>query len=110
MHIAAAMEINSGLIPKLKHLHTTLHSKVQLTPNYSSSFPSASPLALPFNCFDFPHGSLSSGIFMHQSAIYDLLCWALIRPRTVFKFFPIEGNVSNKDEDAKGIVWRDTQR
>ncbi|KAL6564161.1 fumarase fum1 [Orobanche minor] len=27
MHIAAAMEINLGLIPKLKHLHTTLHSK-----------------------------------------------------------------------------------
>ncbi|CAN1122843.1 Fumarate hydratase 1, mitochondrial [Linum perenne] len=28
MHIAAGMEINSRLIPKLKTLHTTLHSKV----------------------------------------------------------------------------------
>lgn len=25
MHIAAAMEINSRLVPKLKQLHTTLH-------------------------------------------------------------------------------------
>ncbi|CAN1228168.1 Fumarate hydratase 1, mitochondrial [Linum perenne] len=29
MHIAAGMEINSRLIPKLKTLHTTLHSKVK---------------------------------------------------------------------------------
>ncbi|XWS76604.1 hypothetical protein CRYUN_Cryun01aG0191000 [Craigia yunnanensis] len=29
MHIAAAMEINSRLIPKLKILHSTLHSKVK---------------------------------------------------------------------------------
>ncbi|KAL0420074.1 UNVERIFIED_CONTAM: Fumarate hydratase 1, mitochondrial [Sesamum radiatum] len=27
MHIAAAVEMNSGLIPKLKQLHTTLHAK-----------------------------------------------------------------------------------
>ncbi|XP_075647164.1 fumarate hydratase 1, mitochondrial-like [Castanea sativa] len=29
MHIAAAMEINSRLIPNLKHLHTSLNSKVK---------------------------------------------------------------------------------
>lgn len=29
MHIAAAMEINSRLLPNLKTLHSTLHSKVE---------------------------------------------------------------------------------
>lgn len=30
MHIAAAMEINSRLIPKMKHLQASLHSKVEV--------------------------------------------------------------------------------
>ena len=33
MHIAAGVEINSRFIPKLKQLHTSLHSKVGLIPS-----------------------------------------------------------------------------
>lgn len=58
MHIAAATEINSRLLPKLKQLHTTLHAKV-----IPSSFITPSPQ----NWFSLSEKTQVSGLSLHVS-------------------------------------------